>query len=191
MRSFKIKEIREIKGEKINLFNLFKKELFANILSIPEKEIKEIEDLTDSVFTEIEKNIFMPYFFEYAKYTNRLKAEIQETMLEKFSKLPNIVLKRNDLIEKIIDLSKSIYLKSVKNEYIIDIIEVPTLSEYAALNRARASTCKTQNNAQNAVDSVYMSCIYNIAQIGDAKNAVDDVYNSAKMHAGSVLINQR
>ena len=50
----------------------------------------------------------------------------------------------------------------------IRIIHVPTLAEYAALNRLRASACKKQNNA---------------------KKALDNVYGSAKMHAGSV--NQR
>lgn len=168
MRSFKIKEIREIQVcERINLFNLFKKELFSNT-HLTVKEIKQTKDLTDSIFTEIEKNIFLPYFFEYPTYTNTLKAEIQKTMLGTFSMLPNVVLKRNDLIEKIIDLSKSIYLKSVKNEYIIDIIEVPTLKQYAMINKHREA--RNSNNAQNAVD---------------------DVYNSAKMHAGSILINQR
>lgn len=140
MRQIKIKEIREIKGEKRKLFFLIKKELFSNTLLTPEEINKEtivkVKDLTDSIFTEIEKNIFLPYFWEYARYTDLLKMEIQKIMLSsEFNKLPNIILKRNELNKKIMDLAKSIYVKSVKKEYIFDIIKEPTLSQYAEINR--------------------------------------------------------
>lgn len=138
MRQIKIKEIREIKGEKRKLFFLIKKELFSNAFLTPEEINKEtivkLKDLTDSIFTEIEKNIFLPYFWEYATYTEALKAKIFKIMvLSKYCKI--FMLKRNETIKKIMGLAKSIYVKSVKNEYIIDIIEEPTLSQYAEINK--------------------------------------------------------
>lgn len=92
-------------------FRIFKAELFDN-QELNEDEISQNVNLTQHVFNLVATEIKLTGFWDSTPAQNKLKAELQKLLLSpEFSKLPNILMKRNELISRIMELAKSNHFK--------------------------------------------------------------------------------
>ena len=88
------------------LFRCFKRELFGeNELS--EDEVSMLVDLTQHVFLAVERELKLAGFWESIPARNKLKAEIQKTLLQpSFAMLPNIMTKRAQIISRVMEIAE-------------------------------------------------------------------------------------
>jgi type I restriction enzyme R subunit len=69
--------------------------------------ISAMVDLTQQVFNVVERELSLTGFWESVPARNRLKAELQKTLLQpKFVKLPSIVPSRVHLISRVMEIAE-------------------------------------------------------------------------------------
>jgi len=94
-------------------FNSFKQYLFDN-RKLSDDEIAQIVNLTQHIFNLVSTEIKLTGFWDSVPAQQRLKAELQKMLLSpEFNKLPNIIIKRNELISRIMELAKTNHFKIV------------------------------------------------------------------------------
>ena len=94
-------------------FNTFKEHLFDN-RKLTDEEIAQNVNLTQHIFNLVSTEIKLTGFWDSPPAQLKLKAEIQKLILSPdFNKLPHIVVKRNELISRIMELAKSNHFKIV------------------------------------------------------------------------------
>jgi len=94
-------------------FRMFRRELevaWQEQLKYGDKEDERISlfvSLTQQVFNTIERELKLTGFWESIPARNRLKAELQKTLIQpEFVKLPDVVRKRVNLISRIMEIAK-------------------------------------------------------------------------------------
>ena len=92
-------------------FRILGKEIY-NKVHIQDNLTREEEDnlveLTKEIFEVVKREIKLTGFWKSIPAINKLKAEIQQVLLsERFNKLPNVVINRNQIISRIIELSRA------------------------------------------------------------------------------------
>ena len=94
-------------------FNSFKEYLFDN-RKLSDEEIAQNVNLTQHIFNLVSTEIKLTGFWDSAPAQLKLKAELQKMLLSTdFNKLPNIVIKRNELISRIMELAKTNHFKII------------------------------------------------------------------------------
>ena len=94
-------------------FNSFKEYLFDN-RKLTEEEIAQNVNLTQHIFNLVSTEIKLTGFWDSTPAQLKLKAELQKILLSSdFNKLPNIIIKRNELISRIMELAKTNHFKIV------------------------------------------------------------------------------
>lgn len=87
-------------------FRSLRKEIFDN-KELNEDEISILVDLTQRVFNVVEQELKLVGFWESIPARNRLKAEIQKTILDgKFNKLPGIIQNRTQIISRVMEIAE-------------------------------------------------------------------------------------
>lgn len=96
-------------------FRIFKAELFEN-RDLNEDEIAQNVNLTQHVFNLVATEIKLTGFWDSTPAQAKLKGELQKLLLSpEFNKLPNIILKRTELISRIMELAKTNHFKIVND----------------------------------------------------------------------------
>lgn len=94
-------------------FRIFKAELFEN-RDLSEDEIAQNVNLTQHIFNLVATEIKLTGFWDSAPAQLKLKAELQKMLLSpEFKDLPNIITKRNEIISRIMELSKTNHFKII------------------------------------------------------------------------------
>jgi type I restriction enzyme R subunit len=95
-------------------FRIFRAELFDN-RDLTEDEISQNVNLTQHVFNLVAREISLTGFWDSTPAQAKLKAELQKMLLSPdFNKLPRIVVKRKELISRIMELAKTNHFKIVQ-----------------------------------------------------------------------------
>jgi type I restriction enzyme R subunit len=88
-------------------FRIFKAELFEN-KELNEDEIAQNVSLTQHISNLVSNEIKLTGFWDSAPAQHKLKGELQILLLSpEFIKLPNIIIKRNEIISRIMELAKT------------------------------------------------------------------------------------
>ncbi len=96
-------------------FRIFKSELFEN-KELNEDEIAQNVNLTQHVFNLVSREICLTGFWDSPPAQAKLKAELQKLLLSPgFNKLPNIILRKNELISRIMELAKTNHFKIIQD----------------------------------------------------------------------------
>ena len=96
-------------------FRIFKSELFDN-RDLSEDEIAKNVNLTQHIFNLVATEIKLTGFWDSTPAQSKLKAELQKMLLSpEFKDLPNIIVKRNEIISRIMELAKTNHFK-ITNE---------------------------------------------------------------------------
>ena len=94
-------------------FRIFKAELFGN-RDLTVDEIARNVNLTQHIFNLVATEINLTGFWDSTPAQLKLKAELQKMLLSpEFKDLPNIILKRNEIISRIMELAKTNHFKIV------------------------------------------------------------------------------
>ncbi|GHB49115.1 type I restriction endonuclease subunit R [Mongoliitalea lutea] len=94
-------------------FRIFKAELFDN-RDLSEDEIARNVNLTQHIFNLVATEIKLTGFWDSTPAQLKLKAELQKMLLSpEFKDLPNIIIKRNEIISRIMELAKTNHFKIV------------------------------------------------------------------------------
>ncbi|MDD3743500.1 MAG: hypothetical protein PHX54_07770, partial [Lentimicrobiaceae bacterium] len=94
-------------------FRIFKAELFDN-RDLTEDEIARNVNLTQHIFNLVATEIKLTGFWDATPAQLKLKAELQKILLSpEFKDLPNIIIKRNEIISRIMELAKTNHFKIV------------------------------------------------------------------------------
>lgn len=94
-------------------FRIFKAELFDN-RDLTEDEIARNVNLTQHIFNLVATEIKLTGFWDATPAQLKLKAELQKILLSpEFKDLPNIIIKRNEIISRIMELTKTNHFKIV------------------------------------------------------------------------------
>ncbi len=94
-------------------FNSFKEYLFEN-RKLNDDEITQNVNLTQHIFNLISTEIKLSGFWDSTPAQLKLKAELQKLLLSPdFNKLPNIVVKRNELISRMMEIAKANHFKII------------------------------------------------------------------------------
>ncbi|MDX1908691.1 MAG: HsdR family type I site-specific deoxyribonuclease [Bacteroidia bacterium] len=94
-------------------FRIFKAELFDN-RDLTEDEIARNVNLTQHIFNLVATEIKLTGFWDSTPAQSKLKAELQKMLLSpEFKDLPNIIIKRSEIISRIMELSKTNHFKIV------------------------------------------------------------------------------
>ena len=87
-------------------FRCFNRELFGE-KGLNEDEISSVVDLSQQIYLIVERELKLTGFWESIPARNKLKAEIQKTLLSPtFAKLPNIVKNRAHIISRIMEIAE-------------------------------------------------------------------------------------
>jgi type I restriction enzyme R subunit len=87
-------------------FRALKKEVFADA-EVDEDGISLLVSLTQQIFSEVERELKLTGFWESIPARNKLKADIQKTLLQtEFSKLPGLVKNRAHIISRIMEIAE-------------------------------------------------------------------------------------
>jgi type I restriction enzyme R subunit len=87
-------------------FRSFKRELFGDA-ELDEDAISSLVALTQQVYEIVERELRLTGFWESIPARNKLKAEIQKTLLsEDFSRLPGIVANRARIISRVMEIAE-------------------------------------------------------------------------------------
>ncbi|MBB6680044.1 type I restriction endonuclease subunit R [Aequorivita sp. 609] len=96
-------------------FRIFKAELFDN-RDLSEDEIARNVNLTQHIFNLVANEIKLTGFWDSTPAQLKLKAELQKMLLSpEFKDLPNIVIKRNELISRIMELAKTNHFRIIND----------------------------------------------------------------------------
>jgi type I restriction enzyme R subunit len=88
------------------IFRMLKKEVFGDT-ELDEDAISSLVSLTQELFGEVERELKLTGFWESIPARNKLKADIQKTLLEpEFSKLPGLVQNRAHIISRVMEIAE-------------------------------------------------------------------------------------
>ncbi len=88
------------------LFRMFKHEIFGED-NLNEEEISSLVNLTQHIYLTVERKLKLTGFWENIPARNRLKEELQKTLLEpEFLNLPDIIKNRAKLISRIMEIAE-------------------------------------------------------------------------------------
>jgi type I restriction enzyme, R subunit len=88
------------------IFRMLKKEVFGDA-ELNEDAISSLVSLTQQLFNEIERELKLAGFWESIPARNKLKADIQKTLLQsEFSKLPGLVQNRARIISRAMEIAE-------------------------------------------------------------------------------------
>jgi type I restriction enzyme R subunit len=88
------------------IFRMLKKELFGDA-EVGEDAISALVSLTQQLFNEVERELKLTGFWESIPARNKLKADIQRTLLQpEFSKLPGLVKNRAHIITRTMEIAE-------------------------------------------------------------------------------------
>lgn len=94
-------------------FRIFKAELFDN-RDLTEDEIARNVNLTQHIFNLVATEIKLTGFWDSTPAQLKLKAELQKMLLSpEFKDLPNIIIKRNEIISRLMELAKTNHFKII------------------------------------------------------------------------------
>jgi type I restriction enzyme, R subunit len=87
-------------------FRMLKKEIFGDA-ALNDDGIASLVSLTQQVFGETERELKLTGFWESIPARNKLKADIQKTLLQpEFAKLPDLVKNRAHIISRIMEIAE-------------------------------------------------------------------------------------
>ena len=85
---------------------MLKKEIFGDT-ELDEDGISSLVSLTQQVFIELERELKLAGFWESILARNKLRADIQKTLLRReFSKLPGLVQNRARIISRVMEIAE-------------------------------------------------------------------------------------
>jgi type I restriction enzyme R subunit len=88
------------------IFRMLKKEIFGDA-NLDEDQIASLVFLTQQLFEDIERELKLRGFWESIPARNKLKADLQRTLLQPdFAKIPEIVKNRTHLIRRLIEIAE-------------------------------------------------------------------------------------
>jgi type I restriction enzyme R subunit len=88
------------------IFRMLKKEVFGDA-ELDEDAISSLVSLTQQLFNEVERELKLAGFWESIPARNKLKADIQKTLLQpEFSKLPGLVQNRARIISRVMEIAE-------------------------------------------------------------------------------------
>ncbi len=88
------------------IFRMLKKELFGDA-ALDENAISTLVSLTQQLFNEVERELKLTGFWESIPARNKLKADLQKTLLQtEFSKLPGLVKNRQHIISRLMEIAE-------------------------------------------------------------------------------------
>ena len=88
-------------------FRTLKREIFGEA-ELDEDAISAVVSLTQQVFGEVERELRLTGFWESIPARNKLRADIQRTLLQsEFSHLPGIVQNRAHIVSRIIEIAEN------------------------------------------------------------------------------------
>ena len=94
-------------------FNSFKEYLFDN-RKLTDEEITHNVNLTQHIFNLVSTELKLTGFWDSIPAQQKLKAELQKMLLSPdFNKLPNVLIKRNELISRIMELAETNHFKII------------------------------------------------------------------------------
>jgi type I restriction enzyme R subunit len=87
-------------------FRMLKKEIFGEA-SLDENAISLLVRLTHHIVGEVERELRLIGFWESIPARNKLRADLQKTLLEpEFSNLPGVVKKRVQIISRVMEIAE-------------------------------------------------------------------------------------
>jgi type I restriction enzyme R subunit len=87
-------------------FRMLKKEVFGDA-EVDDDGIASLVALTQQLFAEVERELKLTGFWESIPARNKLKADIQKTLLQpEFAKLPGLVTKRAHIISRVMEIAE-------------------------------------------------------------------------------------
>ncbi len=87
-------------------FRMLKREVFGDS-DLNEDSISSLVSLTQHLFLEVERELKLTGFWESIPARNKLKADIQRTLLQpEYSKLPGLVKNRAHIISRIMEIAE-------------------------------------------------------------------------------------
>lgn len=87
-------------------FRSFKREVFGD-KALDEDDISVLVNLTQQVFLVVERELKLAGFWESIPARNKLKADIQATLLQPtYTKLPNLLQNRAQIISRVIEIAE-------------------------------------------------------------------------------------
>jgi type I restriction enzyme R subunit len=87
-------------------FRMLKKEIFGE-MKLNDNSISALVSLTQQVFGEVERELKLAGFWESIPARNKLKADIQKTLLQpEFTKLPGLVQNRAHINSRVIEIAE-------------------------------------------------------------------------------------
>ena len=88
------------------IFRIMKKEIFGDG-ELDEDAIASVVALTQQLFAEVERELKLTGFWESIPARNKLKADLQRTLLQpEFSKLPGVVKNRAHIISRLMEVAE-------------------------------------------------------------------------------------
>jgi type I restriction enzyme R subunit len=88
------------------IFRMLKKEVYGET-ELNEDAISSLVSLTQQLFDEVERELKLTGFWESIPARNKLKADIQKTLLQpEFSKLPGLVKNRARIISRVMEIAE-------------------------------------------------------------------------------------
>jgi type I restriction enzyme, R subunit len=88
------------------IFRMLKKEVYGDA-ELDEDAISSLVSLTQQLFNEVERELKLTGFWESIPARNKLKADIQKTLLQPaFSKLPGLVENRAHIISRVMEIAE-------------------------------------------------------------------------------------
>ncbi|MFC1965954.1 type I restriction endonuclease subunit R [Chloroflexota bacterium] len=88
------------------LFRSLKREIYGE-KELDENEISVLVNLTQQVFLVVERELKLTGFWESIPARNKLRAEIQKTVLQPtYMKLPNLLQKRSQIISRVMEIAE-------------------------------------------------------------------------------------
>ena len=88
------------------IFRMLKKEIFGDA-ELDEDGISSLVSLTQQLFNEVERELKLTGFWESIPARNKLKADIQKTLLQlEFSKLPGLVQNRARVTSRVMEIAE-------------------------------------------------------------------------------------
>jgi len=88
------------------IFRMLKKEIFGDT-ELDEDAISSLVSLTQQLFNDVERELKLAGFWESIPARNKLKADIQKTLLQpEFSKLPGLIQNRAHIISRLMEIAE-------------------------------------------------------------------------------------
>ena len=88
------------------IFRMLKKEVFGDA-ELNDDDISSLVSLTQQLFNEVERELKLTGFWESIPARNKLKAEIQRTLLQpEYSTLPGLVKNRAHVISRMMEIAE-------------------------------------------------------------------------------------